>query len=142
MIIASDRIRYLFHRNFRVLDGKGEAFSGDIEHIENHGNTAPVLSSVDGPDHLREGFSLTDHLFLAVPADDGKFSLLHDAVVHDGMMVPAELLPGGELIADADEFRPSFRVIRQFGSVPAPARAEQLGGLDPGRVGFFLVAHI
>ena len=40
--------KFHFHRDFRMRHGKGLSFLGEVEHIQDHGDTATVLAVMDG----------------------------------------------------------------------------------------------
>ena len=84
---------------------------------------------VDGVHHLHDGLPLVYDFLLAIQADDGKFTLDEDTVVHDGMVVPTELLVGGEDILHGDELGAALEVVGEFDAIPALAGANEFCAL-------------
>ena len=72
-----------------MLHGQRQTLLREIEHIEDDGLRASVLTVVDGVHHLHDGFALMHGLLFAVLPDDGQLALHLDSVVHHGMVVPA-----------------------------------------------------
>ena len=127
----------LFQRDFGVLDGERNAGLGAVEYVEDDGLGAAVLAVVNGVDHLHDRFAGVDDLFRAIEGDDGQFALLEDAVVHYGVVVPAEFLPRRDFVADGHEFGAAGGVVGQFCTVPALRGADEFRGADGGGGGIF-----
>ena len=72
----------------RMLDGDGLSGRGDVEHVEDDGFVASVLTAVDSADNLYDGLAFMEGSFCTVLANNGQFALLHDAVVDDIVVVP------------------------------------------------------
>ena len=87
-----------------MLHGEGQVLLREVEHVEDDGLRAAVLAVVDGVHHLDDGLALMHHLLLAVLADDGQLALHQYAVVHHGMVVPAQLLACGEHVLHGYQF--------------------------------------
>ena len=66
----------LLHRDLGMLDGKRHSFLGKVEHIKDNRLVAGVHSTVNGTNHLNDGFSGMHDLLLAVNSDDGQLSLM------------------------------------------------------------------
>ena len=98
-------------------------------HVKDDGLGASVLAMVDGVDHLYDGLTLMYYFLLAVKTDDGQFALHEYAVVHHRMMVPAQLLPGRELVFHGNQFGTALQVVGQLHAIPTLRSANQLGGL-------------
>jgi hypothetical protein len=58
-----------------MLDGKRHFFLRKVEHIKDNRLVAGVHSTVNGTDHLNDGFSGMHDLLLAVNSDVGKTGL-------------------------------------------------------------------
>ncbi len=112
-----------------MLHRQGQAFLREVEHVEDNGLVASVLAMVDGAYHLHDGLALMHYLLITVLVDDGQFALHQHAVVHHGMVMPAQLLSGRYLIFHGHHFRASLQVVGQLGSIPALAGAYHFGGL-------------
>ena len=50
--------------------------------------------------------------------NDSQLALLHDAVVNNGMMMPAGLGADGKIQTEHAQFRLTGRKIRELGSIP------------------------
>ena len=87
---------------------------------------------MDGVDHLHDSLALMDDFLLAILSDDSQLALHKDAVVHHGMMMPAQFLTCGEHILDSHQFRASLQIVGQLYAVPALAGANQFCGLHRG----------
>ena len=79
-----------------MLNSQWQTVLREIEHVENDGLLASVLTVVNGVYHLYNGLTLVNHLLLAVLTDDGQFALYQHTIVHHGMVVPTQFLTGGE----------------------------------------------
>ena len=112
-----------------MLHSQREVFLREVEHVEDDGLRASVLAVVDGAYHLYDGLALMHHLRLSVLSDDGQLALHEHAVVHGHMVVPAQLLTGGEHILHGHQFGAALEVVGQFHAVPALAGTDQFGGL-------------
>ena len=115
-----------------MLDCQRQTFLRKVEHVEDDGLRATVLAVVDGVHHLDHGLALVNGLLLAVLSDDGQLALYQYAVVHHGMVVPAQLLAGGEDVLDGYQLGPSLQVVGQLDAVPTLRRANQFGVLNLG----------
>ena len=74
---------------------------------------------VDGVHHLHDHLALVYRILPAVLSDDGQLALHQYAVVHHGVVVPAQFLSGGELILHSHQLGPSLQIVGQFHAVPA-----------------------
>ena len=112
-----------------MLHRQWKSFLREIEHVEDNGLRATVLAVVDSIHHLHDDFALIYSLFLAVEADNGQLALYQYAVVHHGVVMPAQLLSGRYLIFHGHHFWVSLQVVGQLGTIPALAGTNQFGGL-------------
>ena len=102
-----------------MLDCNWRSILRYIEHVKDNGLVAAVLAVVDRPDHLDDGLTGLDGLFLAVQPNDSELALLLNAIVHNWMVVPSELAAARDYIAPYDKLRLANRIIRQFHAIPA-----------------------
>ncbi len=91
---------FLFQRNLGVLDSQWQAFLRKVEHVEYDWLGASVLAVVDGVHHLYNSLAFMHGFLLAILSDDGQLALYQHAVVHDGVVVPAQFLAGREHVLD------------------------------------------
>ena len=110
-----------------MLHGQRQVLLREVEHVEDAVLRAAVLTVVDGTHHLHDGFALVHHLLLAVLPDDGQLALHQYAVVHHGVVVPAQLLPGGEHILHRHQLGPPLQIVGQFHAVSALRGADEFG---------------
>ena len=94
----------LLQWNLWVLHSQLFAFLREIEHVEDDVLITAVLTVVDGTYHLYDGLSLMYYLGLAVLSDDGQFTLHQYAIVHYGMVVPAQFLTSREDVLHSHQF--------------------------------------
>ena len=71
-----------------MLDGEYLPGFGEVEHIKNDRFGASVLTTVDRADYFNQHLAFMESALFTVLADNGQFSLLDDAVVDCGMMMP------------------------------------------------------
>ena len=81
---------------------------------------------VDGVHHLYDCFALMNGFLLAILSDDSQFALHQDTVVHYGVVVPSQLLSGGEHILDGYQLRTALEIVGQFYAIPALTGTNQL----------------
>ncbi len=111
--------------HLRIRHRQRQSFLREVEHVEDGGLGASVLAVVDGADHLDDGLARTDDLFRPVLGDDGEFALHQHAVVHHGMVVPAQFLSGGEDIFPYHQFGATLQIVRELRAVPALRGADE-----------------
>lgn len=85
---------------------------------------------MDGAHHLHYRLAFMHHSLCAVLADDGQLALNQSAAVHHWVVVPTQLLAGGNLVFYGHHLGAALRVVGQLHSVPAPVGAYQFGGLQ------------
>ena len=112
-----------------MLDSQRQILLREIEHIENDRLVAAVLAVVNGVYHLDNGLALMDDLLLTIPSYNGQLALCQNTVVHDGMVVPTQLLASGEDVFNGYQLGATLEIVRQLDAVPALAGANELGGL-------------
>ena len=83
-----------------MLDGYLLSWRGEVEHVEDDRFATAILAAVDSADNLDQRLAFAEGLLGAVLTDDGQLALLHDAVVHDGMVMPAGLSADRKVQAD------------------------------------------
>ena len=66
-------------------------FLREVEHIEDDVLCTAVLSVMNGVHHLYDGLALMYDLLFTILSDNGQLTLYQYAVVHHGMVVPAQL---------------------------------------------------
>jgi len=81
-----------------MLNGQQGVFLREVEHVEDYVLVTIVLAVVDGVHHFYNGLAFMNNLCLAVKSDDGQFALHQYAVIHSGVVVPAQFLAGREYI--------------------------------------------
>ena len=84
-----------------MLDGNFLTGRGEIEHVEDDGLAAAVLAAMDSANDLDQGFTFVEGFLRAILADDGQLALLYNAIVDDGMMMPAGLGADGRIIRNS-----------------------------------------
>ena len=72
-----------------MLHCKGQVFLREVEHIEDDGLGATILTMMNGANHLDDSLTLMNNLRLAILADDCQFSLNQNTIVHGHMVVPS-----------------------------------------------------
>ena len=108
------------------------AFLREVEHVEDEVLRTSVLAVVDSVHHLYDGFALMYDLGLSIQSDDGQFTLHQYAIVHHGMVVPAEFFPCGEHLLHGHQFGATLQIVGQVHAVPALAGTNQLSALHLG----------
>ena len=114
--------------NLRMLHGQRQTLLRKVEHVEDNGLGASVLAMMDSVYHFHDNFALSHHFLLAVKADNGQFALYQYAVVHHGVVMPAQFLSGGNLVFHSHQLGTALQVFGQLYAVPALRGANQLGG--------------
>ena len=108
-----------------MLHGQGQVFLREVEHIEDDGFRASVLAVVDGIDHLYDSLTLVDYFLLAILSDDGQLALHQYTVVHDGVVMPAQLLTSGEHVLHGHQLGASLEIVGQLHPIPALRGADE-----------------
>ena len=108
----------------RVLDGDVFPGLGEIEHVQDDGLGAAVLATMDFVNHFHQRLALAERAFCAVQADDRQFTLFHNSIIDNRVVVPACNGADGEKHSCYFQFRPSCGEVRQLCAVPT------LGGSD------------
>ena len=112
-----------------VLHGQWQTFLREVEHVEDDRLGASVLTMVDGIHHFHDSLAFMHHFVFAVLADDGQFALHQYAMIHHGMVVPAQLLTGRNLVLYGYQFGAALQIVGQLHAVPTLTGAYQLGAL-------------
>lgn len=110
-----------------MLYSKGQVLLREVEHVEDDRLLASVLAMVDGVHHLYDSLALMHRFLLAVLSDDGELTLNQDTVVHNGMMMPAQLLTSGEYILHCYKLRATLKIVGQLNAIPTLAGAYKFG---------------
>ena len=99
--------RGLVQWNFRMLYSKWHTLLREVEHVENDGFIATILTMMDRVHHLDNRFTLMHNLLLAILTDDGQFALHQYTIVHHRMVVPTQLLSYRKFILHSYKLWPS-----------------------------------
>ena len=102
-----------------MLHSQRHVFLCQIEHIKDDRLRASVLTVVDGVHHLYDGLALMHNLLFAILSDNSQFALYQHTLVHDGMVVPAQLLSCRKFIFYSHQFRTTLQIVGQLYAVPA-----------------------
>ena len=113
-----------------MLYGEWGSLLREVEHVEYDGLVASVHAAVNGADHLDDCIACTYYLPLAVKPHNCQFSLLQNAEVDDGMMMPGQLASDWDYVAHYDEFWLPFEIVGQSNAVPALGCAFEFQFLD------------
>ena len=111
-----------------MLDCQLLALLREVEHIEDDGFCATVLSMVYGVHHLHDSLAFVNDFLFTILTNDGQLALHQDAVVHYRMVVPAEFLTGREDILHSYPLGTSYKVVGQLHAVPALTGANKFFG--------------
>ena len=106
----------------------------DIEHDKYYCFGTIILTVVNGAYHFNNGFTLMNHLDIAIDVNDGEFALLKVAKVYHVMMVPSKFLTWRKLIPHRYYLSILLRKTGKVGAIPSLRSAQQFSG--------FYVSHI